>query len=135
MEASLVSTTERITDSSPMSLGTPIIDKKCSARKLLHLFTEVLNIKDKNSVLQIGDAKSKRKSIRARSMLSSSIPQRRVHTKINEQVNKYAYNCILQHPQVVQCPIFNHCLKVSIDGHSEPQLVKIVTASVCTATS
>ena len=27
------------------------------------------------------------------------------------------------HPQVVQSPIFNDFLKVSIDGHTEPQLV------------
>ena len=29
----------------------------------------------------------------------------------------------MHHPQVVQSPIFNDCLKVKIDGHTEPQLV------------
>ena len=29
----------------------------------------------------------------------------------------------MHHPQVVQSQIFNDCLKVKIDDHSEPQLV------------
>ena len=29
----------------------------------------------------------------------------------------------MHHPQVVQSPIVNDCLKVKIDGHTEPQLV------------
>ena len=29
----------------------------------------------------------------------------------------------MHHPQVVQSPIVNYCLKVKIDGHTEPQLV------------
>ena len=29
----------------------------------------------------------------------------------------------MHHPQVVQSPISNDCLKVKIDGHTEPQLV------------
>ena len=56
-------------------------------------------------------------------MLWSSIPNRKGHKKINEQVKKYLYNWILQHPQVVQSPIANDCLKVPIDGPSELQLV------------
>ena len=35
---------------------------------------------------------------------------------------KYLFNWILQNPQVVQPPITNNFLKVSIDGHTEPQL-------------
>ena len=41
---------------------------------------------------------------------------------VNEHVKKYIYNWILQHHLVVQSPIANDCLKVYIDGHSEPQL-------------
>ena len=37
--------------------------------------------------------------------------------------NKYLYNWILHHPQVVKYKIDNDCLKVSIDSHSETQLV------------
>ena len=29
----------------------------------------------------------------------------------------------MHHPQVVQSPIANDCMKVKIDGHTEPQLV------------
>ena len=29
----------------------------------------------------------------------------------------------MNHPQVVQSPIVNDCMKVNIDGHTEPQLV------------
>ena len=32
------------------------------------------------------------------------------------------YNWIMHHPQVVQSPILNYCLKVNISGHTEPQL-------------
>ena len=56
-------------------------------------------------------------------MLFSSITKRRGHKKTNEQLNKSLYNWILQHTRVVQYPIANYCLKVSISGHSEPQLV------------
>ena len=56
-------------------------------------------------------------------MLWSSIPKNKVHTKINAQVNTSVYNFNLQRTKVLQSPIANDCLKVSIDGHSEPQLV------------
>ena len=56
-------------------------------------------------------------------MLWSSIPNKKGHTKINKQDNKYLYNQILHHPQVVQYPIANDCLKMYTDGHYEPQLV------------
>ena len=44
-------------------------------------------------------------------------------SKIDEQIKKSLYNWISPHPQVVQSPIGNDCLKVKIDGHTEPQLV------------
>ena len=43
--------------------------------------------------------------------------------KINEPIKKYLYNWIIHHPYVVQSPIVKDCLKVKIDGHTEPQLV------------
>ena len=39
------------------------------------------------------------------------------------QVEKSIYDWIIQHTQVVQSPIANYCLKVSIGVHSETQLV------------
>ena len=68
-------------------------------------------------------------------MLSSIIPKRQVHTKINEKVKKAIYNMILQHSQVVKPPIANYCIKVSIDGHYEHTVVsKIIITSVCQRT-
>ena len=36
----------------------------------------------------------------------------------------------MHHTQVVQSPIFNDCLKVKIDGHTEPQLVSTLLLHV-----
>ena len=99
-EAEMVSTPKIFTDNSAMSPGPPIIVKKCSARKSICLFTEVLDVKNKTAVRRVGASKSKRKAIRAGSMLWSSIPNIKGHTKFNEQINKSLYNWILQHPQV-----------------------------------
>ena len=46
------------------------------------------------------------------------------NSKINDRIKKSLYNRIMHHPQVVQSPIVNDCLKFDIDGHTEPQLVK-----------
>ena len=56
--------------------------------------------------------------------------KRKGHTKINERVKKSPYNSIPQYPQVVQSQIANDCLKVSIDGHSEPQVISKVLLEV-----
>ena len=45
-----------------------------------------------------------------------------IFKECSAQVKKYLYNWIVQHPQVVQSPISNDCIKVCIDGHSEPHL-------------
>ena len=50
IESPMVSTTDIFTDNSSMSSGPPMIVKNCSARKPLHLFTEVLDVKNKTSV-------------------------------------------------------------------------------------
>ena len=44
-------------------------------------------------------------------------------TKINEQIKRNLYTWITRHPQVVQSPISNDCLKVIFDDQIEPQLV------------
>ena len=106
-----------------MSLGITIIVKKFCIRKSFHLFIEVFDVKKKTTGLRVGAAESKLKAIIAGSMLWSSITKRKVNTKINEQVNKCLYNWILQHPQILQYPITNDFVKVSIDGHYEPQVL------------
>ena len=44
------------------------------------------------------------------------------NSKINEQIKHNLYTWITHHPQVVQSPISNDCLKVMSDDQTEPQL-------------
>ena len=44
------------------------------------------------------------------------------HSKINEQIKLNLYTWITRHPQVFQSTIFDDCLKVLLDDHTEPQL-------------
>ena len=83
IEESMVSTPDIFIYNSPMSHGPPTIVKKFSARKSLRIFTEVLDVKNKTYVRWVGAAKSKHKPIIAGSMLWSSIPRSKVHTKIS----------------------------------------------------
>ena len=46
-----------------------------------------------------------------------------MHSKINEQIKRNLYTWITRHPQVVQSPISNDCLKVVLDDQTAPQLV------------
>ena len=52
------------------------------------------------------------------------------HSKTSEQINKSLYNWIMHHPQVLQSPIVNDCLKVKIDGRTEPQPVPKLSLQV-----
>ena len=49
--------------------------------------------------------------------------KRKGHSKINEQIKLNLYTWISRHPQIVQSPIYNDCLKVMLDDQTEPQLV------------
>ena len=42
---------------------------------------------------------------------------------MNEQIKRNLYKWITRHPQVVQSPISNDCIKVVLDDQTEPQLV------------
>ena len=52
------------------------------------------------------------------------------HSKINEQIKRNIHIWITRHPQVVQSPISNDCLKVIFYDHTEPQLVPKVLLQV-----
>ena len=45
------------------------------------------------------------------------------HSKFNDQIKRNLYRWVTRHPQVVQSPIFNDCLKVVLYDQTEPQLV------------
>ena len=51
--------------------------------------------------------------------------KRKEHSKINEHIKLNLYTWITRHPQVVQSPISNHCLKSMFDDQTETQLVPI----------
>ena len=58
--------------------GPIIIVKKCSARKSLRLFIEILDVKKKTDFGWVGAAKSNHKAIREGSMHWSSITNKKV---------------------------------------------------------
>ena len=123
LEAAMVSTPDRFTYNSPMSSVPSVPVKQPNAIKSLHHFSETLDIKPKTAVCRLCTAKSNHKEIRTGITLWSSISKRHRHTKINLCLKRDFYNWILQHPQVVQSPRANYCIKLSINIQAEPQLV------------
>ena len=67
-----------------MSYGPSVTVKKPNASKSLCKISKTLNVKPNNSVRRLCADKSKRKAIRAGSMMCYIIPKRRGHKKINE---------------------------------------------------
>ena len=82
----MVSTTEVFTENSPISPSQSTTVKNPIARKPIHKFLDTLEVKPKSDIRRFRADKSKRKEIRAGSMLWSSIPKRHSHTKVNQQV-------------------------------------------------
>ena len=87
------------------------------------MFTNKLDVNKKTAYRRVGAAKYKRKSIKYRNTPQAIKQKRKGHSKISEEIRKSLYNWIIHHTQVVQSPIANDCLKVKINGHTEPQLV------------
>ena len=80
----------------------------------------MLNQKHQNIVLEL-----KNINIEPLKWLLSSGPRRKKlkwHSKINENIKRNIFSWITRHPQVVQSPIYNCCLKVVFDDQTEPQL-------------
>ena len=55
------------------------------------------------------------------------------HSKINDQIKRNMYVWITRHPQAVQSPIYNKCLKVIFNYQKEPQLdlKMLLQVSIC----
>ena len=49
--------------------------------------------------------------------------KRKGESNSSKEISKSLYNRIINHPQVVQSQISNDCLKMKIDGYTEPQPV------------
>ena len=101
----------------------PTTVKKQSARKSLCIFTNILNVKNKTATRRVGAYKSKRKAIKYGTTPWALKPKRKINSIINDQIRKSLYNWIMHHPQIVQSPNYNYCLKVIIDGHTGPKIV------------
>ena len=114
----MVSTPEGFTDSNPIPHGPSVPVKQPNTSKSICQLSEILNVKPKTYVRRLCAPKSKRKETRSESMVWYSITNRLGHTKVNKRVNKALYNWILQLPQVVQSPIDNDYVRLSIDGQS-----------------
>ena len=97
--------------------------KKSSARKSLCMFTNVLDVSKKHSYRQFVAAKYKRKAIKYGNIPWALKQNRKGHSKISEEIKKSLYNWIIHNPQVVPSLLSNDCLKLKIDGYTEPQLV------------
>ena len=119
----MVSTPEVFTDNSPISPMTSTPVKKPSAQKSLCMFTNILEVKKKTAYRRVGAAKYKRKEIKIGNKPWELKQNKKGNSEIDEQIKKYFLNWIMYHPQVVQSTIVNDCMKVKIDGNTEPQLV------------
>ena len=96
--------------------------KKPSAMKSLCFFTHILNVKPTTAKRRFVAAKSRHKAMKVCSILWKK-KNRKGHSKINDQIKCNLYTWITRHPQVVQSPISNDCLKVMLDDQTEPQVV------------
>ena len=65
IEAAMVSTPEEINDDIPSLTMTQTTVKKPSARKSLHLSTNIFDVKKRTAIRRVGAAKSKQKPIKA----------------------------------------------------------------------
>ena len=119
----MVSNPEGFTNNSPISPMTSTPVKKPNARKSLCIFTNILYLKEKTSTCRSKATKSENKVIESGTTTWELNKKRKVNSRINDQIKKSLYNWIMHHPQVVQSPIVNDCLKVNIDGNTKPQLV------------
>ena len=121
LETGKVYTPEGFTNNSPISSMTSIPIKKPSAQKSLCMFTNIFEVK-KTAYRWVRYAKYKRKAIKDVNTPLTLKQKRKGDSKIDEHIKRSLYKWIIHHPKVVQSPIFNDCLKVKIDCHTETQL-------------
>ena len=114
----MVSKPEGCTNNSTMKPNPYVSTQNTSSRKPLRQFIETMDVKHKTNIRRFGAAKENRKATKTGNMLWSKISKRLGHTRINRKVIEALYHWILHHLEVVQYPIENDCLYVSIDGNS-----------------
>ena len=126
LDAAMVSTLEEVTD---VSLGFHITQttvKPPRARKSLCLFTNIFDVKKITEICRITQ------SHKVGDILWTN-KKRKGHSKINDQIKRNMYVWITRHPQAVQSPIYNKCLKVIFNYQKEPQLdlKMLLQVSIC----
>ena len=119
IDYAILSTPEGVTDYSPNFHMTSKPVKKTSARKSLCLFTNIFSVKPTTAKRLFVAAKSRRKAMQLCNSLWTKKPKRKRHSKINEQIKRNLYTWITHHPQVVQSPLSNDCLKVMLDDQTK----------------
>ena len=119
----MVMTTNYFIYDSPNVPMTSTAVKKPSASKSLCLFTNILNVKNKTKKYRVGDAESKRRSMKVGNRLWTNKTKRKGYSKINEYIKCNMYAWITPHTQVVQSPIYYDCLKIMFDYQTKTQLV------------
>ena len=82
-----------------------------------------MDVQPKTAKRRFVAAKSRHKSMKVCNRLWTKKVKRKRHSKINEQIKRNLYTWITHHPQVVESPIPNDCLKVMLDYQTESQLV------------
>ena len=112
IDSAILSTPQGVTGNIPNVHMSSKPVKKPSARKSLPLFTNILDVKPTTAKRRFVAAKLKRKSMKVCNSLWTKTTKRKGHSKINEQIKSNLYTWITRHPQVVQSPISNDCLKV-----------------------
>ena len=75
------------------------------------------------AIRRVGAAKYKTWVIKYGSSLWKNGIKQKGHSNINYKIKHKLYTCITRHPQVVQSPIFNDCLRVIFDDQTEPKMI------------
>ena len=93
LDVDVLSTPEGFTDNSPNVHMTSTPVKKPSARKLLCLFKNILDVQPKTAKRRFVAAKSRRKSMKVGNSLWTK-KKRKGHSKFNEQIKSNLYTWI-----------------------------------------
>ena len=75
-------------------------------------------VKPKTAKLRIVAAKSKLRAMKLGTSQWTNKTKLKGNSKINEQIKRNMYAWIKSHPQVLQSPISNDCLKVMLDDQT-----------------
>ena len=94
--------------------STPL--KKQIARKSLCLFTDILDVEPTSAKRRFVAAKYRHIAMKVCNTVWTK--KRKGHSKINLQIKCNLYTWIKRHPQAVQSPISNDCLKVLFDDQT-----------------